>query len=460
MNKEFKYSVDWQYDLLKFTVTDKHGHKALNLYDDSYFTLLEHSIIAFALKKYYKTKKKIPKNKNVFKEFIGTAIRSEGFSRDLSKEDVKNVNNLVDGLFTGYVKDGDEVLDACQDFVSYVQLRDLIENFNIGDFTQYPSFARKAQTIISAKEINRKDKGQFLVKDIKERQFQRQDNSSIVPTPFRQINKSTNAGGYSRGSIITILDRPKRSKTLALINIARGYLRLKKKVFIVDLENGMGELFTRVEQSISGKTKKEILSGRVDKDIQKIIRKYKRLNTELYIKRFPAYCDMNDVEAELEFIYREYGVKFDVLVFDYLGLMSSLTKAQDDVKRISDVYIDASNLANRWDIDHIWSAHHIKREAEKNRPTKYHENDIAKCIDIVRHAQAIWGLNRNAEEEQQGVIRFELVTQRDGVPEARALFQVDQESQRLKEFTAQQRDEYDLMVEESSGEQEEYKGDL
>jgi hypothetical protein len=69
-------------------------------------------------------------------------------------------------------------------------------------------------------------------------------------------------------------------------------------------------------------------------------------------------------------------------------------------------------------------------------------------------------LNRNAEEEQQGVIRFELVTQRDGVPEARALFQVDQESQRLKEFTAQQRDEYDLMLEEDSGEQEEYKGDL
>lgn len=449
MSKQFRFSIDWQFDLLKFTITDKHGYKALELYDDSYFTLIEHSLIAFALKRYYKTKKKIPKNKNSFKEFVDLIIKSEKFNQDLTKEDVNKIDHLLGNLFTGYVKDGDEILEACQDFVSYIQMKDLLENFDVHNFGEYTQFARRALKIINTKEINKKDKGQFLVADIKDRQFKRQDRSSIIPTPFRQINKATNAGGYSKGSIIVILDRPKKSKTYALLNIARGYLRMKKKVFIVDLENGMDELFIRLEQSLANKNKMDIISGKYDTDVQKIIRKYKRLGTELYIKRFPAYSDMNDVESEIEYLYREYGIKFDVIIFDFLGLMSSLSKAQDDNKRISDVYLDAANLAIKYDIDHMWSAHHITRPAEKHRATKYEENDIAKCIDIVRHAQAIWGLNRNEEEETQGILRMELVTQRDGKPTARALFEANQEFQRMNEFTIAQRQEYDNMLRES-----------
>ena len=460
MGDKFRFSVDWQFDLLKFTVTDKHGFKALKLYNDDYFTLLEHQVIAYALKRYYKNKKKIPKNKNVFREYLDNIVRSERFNEELTESDLKEIYDLVNDLFTGYVKDGDEVLESCQEFVSYTEMKDLVENLDINNFNQYKNFAKKALSIISKGEINKKDKGMFLVKDIKERQFNRQDRGSIIPTPFRQVNKSTNAGGYSKGSIIVLLDRPKRSKTAALINVARGYLRMKKNVFIVDLENGMEELFTRVEQSISNKSKKDIVTGKVDKEVQKIIRKYKRLNVELYIKRFPGYCDMNDVEAEIEYVYREFGIKFDTILFDYMGMMSSLSKASDDNKRISDVYIDAANLANKFDIDHMWTAHHIKREAESRMATRYGENDIAKCIDIVRHAQAIWGLNRNIDEMDQGIMRWELVTQRDGVPEAKALFQVDQVTQRMNEFTIAQRIEYDKMIQEAENEETEYHGDL
>jgi hypothetical protein len=460
MNNRFKFSTDWQYDLLKYTIMDKHGFKALNLYDDTYFTLIEHQLIAFALKKYYKSKRKLPRNKNVFNEFLSNVIKSQRFNEDLTKSDIDHINVLVDDLFTGYVKDGDEILDDCRKFVSYIDMKDLVESMDINDFNQYDGFVKKASKIISNRDINKKDKGQFLVRDIKERQFHRQDRGSILPTPFRQVNKSTNAGGYSKGSIIVILDKPKRSKTAALVNVARGYLRLRKKVFIVDLENGMDEYFSRVEQSISNKSKKDILSGNYDKDVQKIIRKYKRLNTELYIKRFPAYSDMNDVEAELEYIYREFGIKFDVIIFDFMALMASLTKAQDDVKRISDVYLEASNLAHKFDIDHIWTAHHITRPAEARMATRYQENDIAKCIDIIRHTQAIWGLNRSVDEDEQGILRWELVTQRDGVPSAKALFQVNQETQRMMEFTQAQRDEYDKIIQESENEEKEYVGDL
>lgn len=452
MDPVFKFSIDYQFDLLKFTVTDKQGYQALELYDDSNFSLVEHSVIVFALKKYYKTKRKIPKNKNLFKEFLISLMKLEKFHKEISKSQKSEILDIVDKIYTGYVKDAPEVLEQCREFVSYVKLRELVEGFDFNDFGRYGDFVKKAQRVIAIKEARKRDTGSFLVRDIKDRQFKRQDNPDIIPTPFRQVNKATNAGGYSKGSVIVILDKPKQFKTAALVNVARGYLRKKKKVFYVDLENGADELFTRIEQALANKDKSQILSGQYDKDVQKIIRKYKRLGTELYIKRFPTSITTADISQEMEWIYREYGIQFDVLIFDYMALMNSLSGATDDVKRISDVYLDVNNLAQEYGIEHVWTAHHVTREAYKNEPTKYVDRDIAKCIDIVRHAQAIWGLNRTDEEIEQGILRMELVVQRDGIQRARSLFEVVASTQRMNEFTIDQRKTYDEMVENESKE--------
>ena len=446
MDKVFRFSIDYQFDLLKFTVTDKYGYKALELYNDSNFSLVEHSLIAYCLKKYYKQKRKVPKNKNVFKEYVLSVIKAESFHKEISIDDRDHILSLIDDMYKGYVKDGQEILDQCMEFVSYVELRDLIEGFDLNKFSEYGNFVKKAQKIISIKDARKRDAGSFLVKDIKQRQFDRQDKPNIVPTPFRQINKATNAGGYTKGSIIVLLDKPKQFKTAGLVNVARGYLRKKKKIFYVDLENGAEELFTRIEQSLTNKDKKDILSGRYDKDVQKVLRKYKRLGTELYLKRFPTSITMAHVAQEMDTIYREYGIQFDVVIFDYMALMNSISGAVDDNKRISDVYLDAANLAQEYNIEHIWTAHHVTRDAFRNEASRYVDRDIAKCIDIVRHAQAIWGLNRTLDEKDKDIMRMELVVQRDGKQEAKALFEVNPDTQRMDEFTIEQRNLYDEMT--------------
>lgn len=91
----------------------------------------------------------------------------------------------------------------------------------------------------------------------------------------------------------------------------------------------------------------------------------------------------------------------------------------------------------------IWTANHITREGAKHRTTRYEENDIAKCLDIVRHAQVIYGLNATEQEEKDNIQRLELVVQRDGKPSGRALFHIEVEKQKAKEFTIEQRKKYD-----------------
>ena len=52
------------------------------------------------------------------------------------------------------------------------------------------------------------------------------------------------------------------------------------------------------------------------------------------------------------------------------------------------------------------------------------------------------GLNRTDEEREAGIFRLEIVAQRDGAPEGRALFKGSAETQRFDELTSKEIQEY------------------
>jgi len=272
----------------------------------------------------------------------------------------------------------------------------------------------------------------------------RQEVNPIIPTPFRQVNALTNAGGYSRNSLIVILDKPKKFKTGCLVNVAVGYMKMKKRIILFDLDNSADEYMIRIEQRTSGSTKREVLSGELDTKIQKIVRKYKRLGAELVIHRLPAYSTTTkDLQRIIKEHYKEDGIRFEIMILDYIGLLGTTDKREDDTSRIDRAFVEIRNLALEEDMEHVWTAHHVVRGAEKREKTRYLGTDIAKSIDITRHVQAIWGLNRTIDEEEQGFLRMEIVDQRDGVPRGRAVFTVSQEKQTMVELTKGQREEYD-----------------
>lgn len=460
MNK-FEFSTDFQYELLRFTVTDRDGYKALELYDDSYFTLLTHSVIAFSLKKYFKRKKRVPSEPLLMEEVLGV-LKGKKHAELLLKDDKEEVIKLVKELYSKPAKDGDELLHKCEEFAQYVQLKDVIENIDLTDFAQYQNFSNKVQKAISPKLSGKSENGLFLVNDVRDRQFRRQDNPSVIPTPFWQINRLTNAGGYAKGSIIVVLDRFKKFKTGMLANAARGYIRMRKKVLVIDFENGEDEWMIRVEQGIANKTKRELLSGDHDQKVQKALRKYRRLGAELIVKRFPALTSTtNDIDRYMTHLYKEFGFKPQILVVDFLAKMGSISNKTDDTQRISDAYIDMENLLLKWEIEHCWTAMHVQRTAEVREATKYTGNDVAKNIDILRNAHAVYGLNRSPGEIQAKVMRMELVDQRDGAPSGRAVFKVDIERQRADELTLAERNKFDEQwvepEESNSSKRKEYK---
>jgi hypothetical protein len=440
---KFEFNTEFQQNILGYTIRDDSGYRALELYKDYYFELIEHQAIAAALKSYFKKKNKIPRDKAVLKEELRVMFKRKEFRDSLLEADRIATLKLVDKLYKKVIKDGNDILEACTRFASFIEFKDVLENINVYDFSSYEPVIKDLQKAINKKSKSDLEKGTFLVADIRQRQADRKAREPVQPFPFWQLNALTNANGAEKGSLFVLLDKAKGFKTGVMINLIKGYMRLKKNVILFDLENGENSMALRMEQTLANKNKAEVLSGDHDRHIQKILRQYSRIGVEVVIKRLPAYSTATDLKYWLDYYYNEYGLTFEEMFIDYVGLMGSIKgNNTDENSRIGNAYLEVKNLADEYGIWHTWTPHHIGRNAYVRRATKYEANDTAKCIDIHRHVDGMFGVNQNEDEKEGGVYRIEIIDQRDGVPEGRCYLWGNEATQRVTEFTKNQVKEY------------------
>lgn len=436
-SQKFQFGIDFQQAILNFIVNDRDGYKAIDLVDDSYFVIITHAIICKGLKTFWKNKKRLP-SKPLLNEEIRKLLTRKDFKL-VREEEKEEINRIVDYIYSTPVKDSDEILNNIITFARYVNLRYITENHNLNDYNSYNDFAAKIQKATNIGNGLNDDLGIFLVEGARDRAIQRQMGYEVVELPYWQLNRTLNGGGVEKGSIIMIMARQKRFKTGMLVNWSRQNMGRKKKGFYVDLENGAMMIATRMDQSLMKATKKDILQGTIDDRMFKQYRKYKRIKSELVIKRFPGgnRTTVHHIQAWLDKLRLEHGITFDYGVIDYPDVMGATTGRQEDDKRISDVYIDLKNLAIDNNLDYILTASHTKndKETKKRAGTKYHGEDVAKCTDKVRHCDMILGLQESEDEKEQGVMRLEIVDQRDGDSDGRVYLWVDIQKQLAWEFS-------------------------
>lgn len=448
--EKFEFGVDFQQLILQVTVTDNlRGPKIIKYYEDTYFTLIKHAVICELLKKYYKKKKKIA-SETILRENLRVFYQTNKLARSLTPDDKRDITNTISEIYQSIPPESDEIMDKCIQFARYVNFKNELENV---DLSKYDSYTASANKILKALNIGREaaeSMGTFIVSGMKDRAFNR-DSEQSWPTPFWQLNRLFNSKGVGKGNVIMLMSEQKRFKTGSLINVAIGYLRMRKKVLYLDYENGEIALTTRVEQSIANVDQEAILKSKEDKRLMKMFRRYARLKSELVIKRMSAYnSDMNDVKAYMAEIKQTLGINFDVVIMDYGDLSGATTKVIDDTKRISDVYVDMKNLAFEEDLECIWTASHVKRDAYKRIGTKFQPGDVAKCIDKMSHLDLAIGIQESDEEKAAGVMRWEIILQRNGARDGQMFFWLNIEKQRLREFTKEQLDKYYKQIHQSN----------
>lgn len=448
MKVKFEFTPEFQLEILRYIIREREGALALNRIKANYFVLIEHSLIAEALIKYLKTHRKIP-SENVLKQLVSELLHNKKYADLVTKDDIPNIKRIVHDLYTSPSSDAEFIQEQIYRFATYVEMKNLNESFDLGNFDQYEEYAHKIDKILQNSKPKQEEEPAYLIRGMADRQFKRQADPEVIPSPYWQLNALTNAGGFPRASVLVLLDKPKAKKTFFLVNLAKGYLRMKKSVLYIDTENGKTQIMDRMIQSSLGKDKKSLYSGEYDKQEARHLRKLQRFGVEFVVDRVPALVTDCNYIRDLILKLRTQGINIQVLMLDYAAKLASISRDRDDFERISNVYVDIQNLAEELGLDCVWTANHITREGAKHRTTRYQENDISGAISIIRNAQGIWGLNATDEEEREGIQRLELVVQRDGLPEGRALFKVDVAQQKATEFTKEQRKAYDQVYAEA-----------
>lgn len=439
---KFSFTPDFQLEILRFILRDKEGGLVLRRVKSSYLVLIEHALIFEGISKYFKKQGKMP-SENILKQVIKELLESKAYVDLVTKDDLPSIQKLISNLYHIPLSDSEYIKERIYQFSTYVEMKNLNDSFDLDNFEQYEEYSRKIEKVLQKSKPKKEDEPLYMIRDVTERQFKRQSEPSVISCPYRQLNDLTNAGGYPEHSVNVILDKPKAKKTFFMVNLARGYLRMKKSVLYIDTENGQDQIMDRFIQSSINKTKKELYSGEYDKLEAKHLRKLARFGVELVVERVPAMITDTTYIREKIIQLRNQGIDIRVLMVDYAGKLASISRDREDFERISNVYVDLQNLAEELHLDIIWTAHHITREGKKHRLTRYDENDISGSIAIVRNAQVIMGLNSTEQEEKDNILRAEIVVQRDGLPSGRALFKCDVERQRCTEFTKEQRKQYD-----------------
>ena len=440
---KFTFSIEFQLEVLRFLIQGKESLLYISKIKPGYFTLIEHSILVEALIKFVKKYQRIP-SEVLMIEQVKTLLEGKDYTDLVTKEDIPNIHKLISELYNKPLKDVDIVLENIHKFIAYIELKALNESMDFSDYNSYETYQSKLTKILQNSKQQKKDEPLLMVSGTAMRQLMRKVDPDIVPTPFWQLNKLGNGDGYPKNSLFVLIDRPKRRKTFALINIARGYLAMKKNVLYIDTENGKNQLMDRMIQSTLNKTKREMLTGDYDKMEQRHMRKYKRLGVEFIVERVPAtIADCNTIKNLVRKLESEKGIKVHVIMIDYAAKLASISRDKDDVERINNVYIDIDNMGDELGLDAIWTAQHVTREGAKHQETRYEDNDIASAISIIRNAKCVMGLNSTPDEEEHNIMRMEVVVQRDGVPTGRVMFNMDPERQRMKEFSREARAKYD-----------------
>lgn len=445
---KFEFDKDFQWDIIKTVLIQKNGYKLLFLIHHDYFELNYQRVIAHGIERYFKRKQKLPTVPALLNEELRSLFRSRDYARSFTETDRASIVKKVRRLYKSPPPDSEEVFQKCKTFASFIQLKKTLEGIDVNNYTQYESYSSQIQKAVNiGLQLDEKG-GSLMVSAARVRLYERHNRSELIPTPYDQLNRLTNAGGYQMGSVFTIIDRPKRGKTFVLINLALEYVKKRthqtNKAIYFDLENGEDSITTRMDQSLLGLSKSEIISGQHDQKLNKTYRTLKRLGCEIYVQRMPNGCTTNDLQKVIDDLFQSYGLVFNVCFIDYIGLMGSLSGKVEDVNKISDAYLDVKNFAKRNNFAHTWTGHHVIRAAYGRRLTKYKSDDMAKCIDISRHVDGVFGLQQSEDDLRVGVLRMEVIEQRDGVPYGRVLFKQNLKTQRLRVMSPSAHKEYNM----------------
>ena len=389
-----EYGSVFQMKVISSLLTHKEFLQNINdVLDSEYFTNPAHKWVINEILDYY--------------EKYHTTI-----SMDILKVEMKKVENEVlqvsirEQLREAYKADIDDLTYVQEEFSAFCKNQQLkkallnsVDLLKAGDYDSIKFMIEAAMKAGQDKNI-----GHEYRKDVESRY--REDHRTIVPTPWEPINQLIQ-GGLGNGDLGLIFGNPGGGKSWTLVALGGFAVKMGYNVIHYTLELSESYTGRRYDAFFT-----HVPVDNLEKHKTKVEETVPELPGELIIKEYPmGKTTMSTIESHIKKV-TDLGIKPDLILIDYIDLLSTKKKTVDRKGEIDDIYTSTKGLARQLNIP-IWSVSQVNRAGAKDDVIE--GDKAAGSYDKMMITDLSISLSRKKEDKVNGTGRFHIMKNRYGM---------------------------------------------
>ena len=394
LNSLATYGTSFQIKVLSSLLTHKEFLQNINdILSEEYFDNQAHRWIIGEILNYYEQSHTTP-------------------TMEVLKVEMKKVSNEVlqlsikEQLREAY-KASDEDLEYVEkEFSSFCKNQQLkkallnsVDLLNSGDFESIRGLIDNALKAGAEKNI-----GHEYLKDTEARY--REEARTIVPTPWSKFNDLMQ-GGLGNGDFGLVFGNPGGGKSWTLVAMGGFAVKMGFNVLHYTLELGEDYVGRRYDAFFTGKP-----VDTLNKNRDKVDEVIKELPGQLIIKEYaPGQATVNTIRGHIQKC-TDLDFKPDLIIIDYVDLLSSKKRAQDRKGEIDDIYVSTKGLAKELQLP-IWSVSQVNRAGAKDDVIE--GDKAAGSYDKIMITDVAISLSRKKEDKVNGTGRFHFMKNRYGM---------------------------------------------
>ena len=389
-----EYGPSFQMKVISSLLTHKEFLQNISdVLSDEYFSNPAHKWVINEILKYY--------------EKYHTTI-----SMDILKVEMKKLDNEVlkvsvkEQLREAYRADLDDLQYVQEEFSTFCKNQQLkkallnsVDLLKAGDYDSIKFMIESAMKAGQDKNI-----GHEYKRDVESRY--REDHRTIVPTPWSEINELIQ-GGLGNGDLGLIFGNPGGGKSWTLVALGGFAVQMGYNVIHYTLE--LSEAYTgrRYDAFFTGTPVDQLEKHKGD-----VEKSTADLPGELIIREFPmGKTTISTIESHIQKV-RDLGIEPDLIIIDYIDLLSTRKRNVDRKGEIDDIYTSTKGLARELNIP-IWSVSQVNRAGAKDDVIE--GDKAAGSYDKMMITDLSMSLSRKKEDKVNGTGRLHIMKNRYGM---------------------------------------------
>lgn len=369
-----------------------------------------HKMICEVLFEFFEKYSRAPSHDEITEETISAVAKKDATILEETSEELIRIFKVIEEK-----DDFDYLKDKAVEFAKFAAMKNAIISGAkmLRTRRDYVGVRKGIEEAMMVGESH-EDLGAFYFQDLESRLLDRKSGLSrkdlAIGTGFTKLDAGL-YGGIAPGEVGIIMGPSKRGKTAVMVNFALGHAFKGKSVIHFAMEGSEESITARYDSKISGVPVNDLQEH--EEEVRDAVAYFQECSNkktgkgvgQVIVKKFYAHCTTpTTLEAHLQRLRLMSGFNADVVMVDYLGLMSSSSKtafsadSSGKYLMMGQITKELISLAQRYGYA-LWIAHQGTRGSKSKEVVDL--EDAADSFEPMRDADIILTLNQSYDESEK-----------------------------------------------------------